>query len=104
MGLAQDLKAVADPEHRPPVGSMAADRLHDRAEAGDGPRPQIVSIAESARQNHDVGAAQIDFPVPDEVGLATVALGGSHGIEVAVAAGKPDHCHPWHQSSSMLSR
>ena len=104
MGLAQDLEAVADAEHRAAVGRVALHRLHDRAEPGDGAGAEVVAVAEAAGQDDDVGAPKVGVAVPDEVRVGADPLGGAHGVEVAVAAGEPDHRHVQHQASSTSSR
>ncbi len=66
VGLAQDLEAVADAEHRAAVGRVALHRLHDRAEPGDGAGAEVVAVAEAAGQDHDVRALKAGVAVPDE--------------------------------------
>ena len=104
VGLAQDLEAVADAEHRPALGGVPLHRLHDRAEPRDGPRAQVVAVAEAAGQDHHVGALEAGLAVPDEERVGADALGGAQRVEVAVAAGKADDRHPEHQASSTSSR
>ena len=104
MGLAEDLKTVADPQHRAAGRRMTLYRLHDRAETGNGAGAKVVAIAESARQHHHVRAAKIGVAVPDKVGIRAYALGRAQSIEVAVTAGKSNHRNPRHQSVSTSSR
>src|SRR5581483_10260745 len=48
-GLAEDLKAVADPEHRSAVGGELRDRSHDRREAGNRTAAEVVAVGKAAR-------------------------------------------------------
>ena len=88
--LAQHLESVADPE-REPSGARKVDHLaHDRAEAGDRPRPQVVSVREPARQHDDVHALEVRRLVPQVGGALPQPL--RHGpvhVRIAVRAREP---------------
>ena len=59
-GLAEHLEAVADADDRPARLGEARDRTHDRREAGDRTRPQVVPVGETAWEH--------DRVEPDDVG------------------------------------
>ena len=61
-GLAGDLEAVADGEHRSAALRVRDDLLHDRAEARDRAGAQIVAVAEAAGQDDDVDSLEIVSP------------------------------------------
>ena len=54
--LAEDLEAVADPQHQAALVGEGDDRLHRRREAGDRPGPQVVAVGEAAGDDDRVGA------------------------------------------------
>jgi hypothetical protein len=64
LGLAKDLEAIADAEHRSGAAGERNHVLHDRGEAGDGAAPQIVAVGEAPRQDHGVDPAKIALGVP----------------------------------------
>jgi hypothetical protein len=55
-GLGEDLEAVADPHHVPALLGEAAHRLHHRAFGGQGPRSQVVPVAEPPGEEDPVKA------------------------------------------------
>ena len=55
----QHLEAVADAQHQAAARGVLAHRAHDRAEARDGARAQVVAVGEAARQDHRIGAVQV---------------------------------------------
>ena len=57
--LEQNLEAVADAEHRAAAVGEGLHRCHDRREARDGAGAQVVAVREAARQDDDVGAAEV---------------------------------------------
>ena len=65
-GLAEDLEAVADPEHEPAVGGEVGDGAHDRREAGDRAAAQVVAVGEAAGEDDCVDARAAPRRVPDE--------------------------------------
>ena len=73
--LGQNLKPVADAQHRPALRGEILHRLHDGAEARDGSGAQVVAVAEAARHDHGVGVAQRGVLVPGEArGMAEHVL------------------------------
>jgi hypothetical protein len=89
-GLAEDLKAVADPQHQPAGGGELGDLLHDRGKARDRPRPQVVAIGEAARDDNCVDALQVVIAVPQDDRLAD-PLAGQLGVDLIAGPGKTDH-------------
>src|SRR5687768_4898360 len=55
-GFARDLKSVADAKNRSATFRVARDFLHDWAEARYGSGAEIVAVAESTGQYHDIRA------------------------------------------------
>ena len=49
--LAQDLEPVADAQHRASARCEGADGVHDRSDAGDRARAQVVAVGEASRQD-----------------------------------------------------
>ena len=87
----QDLEAVADAEHRTAGIGERLHRGHHRREPRDRAGAQVVAVREPARQDDDVGAAELRVLVPDELGLLPEhVLGGVVGVVVAVRSGKND--------------
>ena len=70
-GLEQNLKTVADAEHRPAGRGKRLHALHDGREAGDGAGAQVVAMREAAGQNDGVGALEAGVLVPDQLRLLT---------------------------------
>src|SRR5690348_7879531 len=66
MRLAQDLKSVAGADYESAVGCEFRDALHDRREARDRAGAQVVAVAESARQQHALSAAERGLLVPQD--------------------------------------
>jgi hypothetical protein len=50
--LAEDLKTVADAEYEAAIGSVGANRIHDRRTRGNRPATQIIAVGETTR-HHD---------------------------------------------------
>ena len=69
VGLAEDLEAVADAEHRQAAAGGVGDRLHDRGEPGDGAAAQVVAVGEAAGQDDGVDAVQVGVGVPEADGV-----------------------------------
>jgi hypothetical protein len=88
-GLAEDLEAVADAEHRAAVARERHDRLHDRREPGDGAGAQVVAVGESAGDDDAVDAVQVGVAVPQwhDVGHAARRQAG---VDVVTGAGEGD--------------
>ena len=55
--LAQDLEAVADPEHEPAFGGEGGDGLHRGCEPGDRAAAQVVPVREPTRKQNGVEVA-----------------------------------------------
>jgi hypothetical protein len=93
--LAQDLEAVADPQHRRPARGRLGDRFHRRAEAGDRPSPQVVAVGEAAGDDDAVDAVQVAAFVPDEPRPVAVDLAGVQRVPLVAGSGEledaPDH-------------
>ena len=64
VGLAENLEAVADAEHRQPCRSGGDQLGHDGREPGDGAAAQVIAVREAAWQDHRVDAAQRAVTVP----------------------------------------
>jgi hypothetical protein len=86
-----------------PSSRVLLDGGHDRAEPGNGSRPEIVAIAESAWQDHRVGLLEVGVPVPDEVRFGAGPPGRMQRVEIAVAAGEADHRHTERHPSISIS-
>jgi hypothetical protein len=56
-GLGQNLKAVANAQHGPALPGKGRHLFHHRGESGDGTTPEVVTVAESARQDDVVTSA-----------------------------------------------
>jgi hypothetical protein len=63
-GLAEDLEAVADPEHRTAVRGELGDGSHRRRKARDGAAAEVVSVREPAGEDdpRHVGKALVGMP------------------------------------------
>ena len=88
-GLAQDLEAVADPEHEPAGLGELGHLLHHRRKARDRPRTQVVAVGEAARDDHGVDAVQVAIAVPEQHRLAD-ALRGLQGVDLVAGAREAD--------------
>src|SRR6185437_7198908 len=73
--LAQNLEAVADPEHRPAFAGELDHRLHRLREARDRTGAQVVPVGEAARDDDRVGALQVAVAMPDQLGVPHVPRG-----------------------------
>src|SRR4029079_4357450 len=81
--LAEDLEAVADPEHRPAVGCERAHRVQHRGEARERAAAPVVAVREAAGKHDRAGPArQLPLGVPDELGVR--AEGGERPGRIAV--------------------
>ena len=79
--LAQNLEAVADPEHDPAGAGELGDLLHHRRKARDRARAQVVAVGEAAGHDHRVDALEISVRVPQDHRLAD-ALGGEQRVDL----------------------
>src|SRR3989338_8600227 len=66
--LAEDLEAVADADDSLAGGRVLLHGIHDGREARDGAGPQVVAVAETARQDDAVHPFEIALLVPDGLG------------------------------------
>src|SRR3984885_10329785 len=98
--LQQNLKSVANPQHQPAAARKPLHRLHHRRKSRDRTRPQIISVCESARQNHHLATGQILRLVPDK--FHRLPYNRAHRMEsvrVAVRSRKLHHAK-FHRHSS----
>ena len=104
VGLAEDLEAVADAEHRQAAPGRVGDRLHHRGEPGDGAAAQRVAVREAAGQDHGVDAVQVRVavPEPDDVGAGDAR--GAGRVPVVQRAREGDHTDPHGHASSATAR
>src|SRR5215211_7757963 len=63
--LAEDLEAVADPEHEAALGGEGRDRSQRRREAGDRAAPEVVAVREPAGQDDGGDIRETIVTVPD---------------------------------------
>src|SRR5660398_244044 len=95
MGLRQDLEAVADAQHNATVAGEIRYLPHDRAEAGYGPRAQVISVEEPTRQDYAVRIRQVMVLVPEIEGFH-LREGAQRvsGVILAVRAREDDYPEP----------
>ena len=72
--LAEDLEAVADPQHRPARGGELRHRLHRRREAGDRAGPQVVAVGEAAGEHYCIDVVQGRVGVPERDRLTACGI------------------------------
>src|ERR1700686_1039092 len=100
MRLAQNLKAIADPDDQSALGGKSHDALHDRREARDRTAAQIIAVAEAARQHNAIGTAERFILVPQHRGvLAKDAAQRMECVAIVERAGKP-YDAPLHPAST----
>jgi len=68
-GFTQDLEPVADAQHQSAAVGKLLHSGHDVAVAGDGAGAQIISIAETSRDNDRIGVAQAGIFMPEQAGI-----------------------------------
>ena len=91
-GLAEDLEAVADPEHGTARGRELAHGVEHRREAGDRAAAQVVAVREAARQHDRVRLArQLLLRVPDELRIGAERSERPGGVPVVVRAREDEH-------------
>ena len=100
-GLAQDLKAVADSEHRAAVRGEAGHGLHGGSEPGDRASPQVVAVGEPAGDDHGVEVREIRLLVPDEPRV-TDPLACRERVALVARPGELQHPES-HQVTSTIS-
>src|ERR1700727_1069478 len=88
-GLAQNLEAVADPEHDPAGASELGYLLHHRRKARDRSGAQVIAVREAARHDHRVDALQIPIGVPQDHRLAG-ALCGTERVNLVAGSREAD--------------
>ena len=88
-GLGQNLKSIADAQHRPALRREILHGLHDGAEPRDGACAQIIPVAEASRHDDRVRVAERSFLVPRVMRrVAQHVAQDMHRILVAVRSGK----------------
>src|SRR5690242_2073516 len=91
-GFAEDLKAVANPEHESPAFSKLFERVHHRRKASERSGAKVVAVRKTTGKNHGIVAGKIGFAVPDEIDwLAHVFRDHVIGIVIAVRSGENDN-------------
>src|ERR671930_1295967 len=88
--LAEDLEAVADPDHRPAALGEGTHLVHHRREPGDRAGPEVVAVREPAGQDHGVDLAEVGLGVPQRNALAAHRFDRSEGIAVVERTGERD--------------
>src|SRR5262245_18108693 len=85
--LEQNLKAVADADHRTAAIGERFYLAHNRREARHGAGAKVVAMRKPSREDNDVRVSQARVFVPDELRrLPQYRRGGMIGIVIAVAA------------------
>ena len=98
--LAENLEAVADPEHRPTRIRKTAHGAHRRRHAGDRPAAEVVAVREAAGKDDGTGlAGELGLVVPHEHGVAAHSGERPGRIVVVVRPGKLNDRddRAWHQ-------
>ena len=89
--LAQDLEPVADAQHRASARCEGADGVHDRSDAGDRARAQVVAVGEASRQDDCPDCRrQLGLLVPHERRLRADGAEGPRGVSIVVRAREDD--------------
>ena len=66
VGFGEHLKAVADADHRAAGGGERRNRRHDRREAGDRPRAQVVAMGETPGEHDRIKRPERPVTMPDD--------------------------------------
>src|SRR6478752_4287817 len=91
--LAQNLEAVARPNHELPLPRLLYHAGHDRRKSGNGAAAEIIAVGKTARQHNRVESVERPVLVPDVFGSdAGNSVQCSQTILVAIRSGKLDHC------------
>src|SRR4051812_13989759 len=90
VALAQNLKAVADSEHRHAGVGGRDDVLHHRREPGDRAAAQIVAVREAAGQDDRLDAFEVVLAMPQRDRLAAAEGHGTAGVAVVERARERD--------------
>ncbi len=86
-GLAEDLEAVADAEHRA-AGLGELDHLaHHRREASQRTDAQVVAVGEAAGDDDRIDALQIGVAMPEQLRVADGGAGAER-IDLVAGAGE----------------
>src|SRR6185437_15579233 len=104
-GLAGDLEAVADGQHRPAAIRERDHVPHHGAESGDCTGAQIVAVAESPGQNDHVRLLQVVVLVPEKSRLFAESVDdGAVCVVVAIGAGERDDAELHAASTVAMSK
>jgi len=93
-GLAEDLEAVADPEHRAALVREACDRSHRGSEARDRAAAQVVAVREAAREEDATDARELVLRVPHRDRLGAERAQRPERVAVVVRPGEDDDGDP----------
>src|SRR5262249_59842286 len=91
-GVAQDLEAVARPEHDATARSELRQHFHDGRASRDRAGAQVIAVGEPAGQDHAIEIVERTVAVPD-VADGLVEHFGDDVMEVAVAPRPGEHDH-----------
>src|SRR5665648_656976 len=92
--LAEDLKAVADAEHREPAVRGVDQGVHHGGEPADRARAQVVAVGEPAGQHDGVDPVQVVVGVPEGDRGGARQPHGPCRVPVVEAAGEGDDADP----------
>src|SRR5580704_5744769 len=100
MGLAQNLKAVADANNQAAIGGELRYAFHNRREARNRPAAQIVPITEAPWQHDALGASQTLILMPEQrCFLAENLAQRINGVAIVERAGETNDT-PFHPPST----
>ncbi len=94
VGLAEDLEAVADAQHRQARAGGRDQLRHHRREPGDRAAAQVVAVGEAAGQHHGVDAVQAGLAVPQRYRGAARQPDRAAGVLIVEGARKGDDSDP----------
>src|SRR5207253_3403571 len=101
--LAQDLEAIARPEHDPAAGDELGQGFDHRRPAGDRPRAQVVAVREAAGKDDAVELGQVAVAMPDVLDRLLEHF-ADDVVEVAVTPRTREHDHAKsHGADGLLS-
>jgi hypothetical protein len=63
--LEEDLESIADSQDETPVMGEIFDLLHERGEAGDGARPEVIPVRKTPRQDDAIHVPELMVFVPE---------------------------------------
>ena len=91
-GLGQYLESVADAQHIPARAGMGNHVFHDRREAGNGSRTQVIAVRKAARQHKAIALLQVGILVPKfHHRVAQHLAQHMDSILIAIGTGKNNH-------------